>query len=179
MGNMGYPVVTRLGINQFWYSHWYNSYSYNLSLKQVRIVVHLLKVYLSYGVTFLNNIYLHKYFFNFKYKKQSFNNNYKFFRQYFYSNTLLNISHSYYLRYKTSEYFSGKFWIIKYSNWIIICFYCFKPQKQKLVKKNQDKKELYSINSKKSYFSKILKNRFKLIYSFLIKYYKKSSIYSF
>ena len=34
MGNMGYPVITRLGINQFWYKNWYTDSDFMLNFKQ-------------------------------------------------------------------------------------------------------------------------------------------------
>ncbi len=180
---MGYPLLTRLGINQFWYNHWYNDFSYNLNYKQSKIIIELLKIYLNYGLTFFNNLYVHEYFFNKsfkKYRKFNFYKNVKFYRQFFYSNTILGIEHSYYLRYKTGEFFPGKFWFISYSSWIIICFQCFKPQKKKVGINSKHKKEVYSISlNLKSENKNNFKNRFKLLYKYLFQLINKNYIYSF
>jgi hypothetical protein len=177
---MGNPVVTRLGLNQFWYSHWYSKTNYSLFYKQSKLIVQFLKIYLSYGVTFTNNFYLHQYFFNNISKKYSKNNVIKFYRQFFFSNSILGIEHSYFLRYKTDEFFPGKLWFVNYSNWVIIYFQCFKPQKKNLRKKKNFKKEIFSLSTAFTYSSKSsFKKRFTLLYKFLVKSFSNKLIYSF
>jgi len=108
MGNMGYPVITRLGINQFWYKNWYTDSDFMLNFKQDLIFQELLKFYLNYGLTFTSNLFFNPYFFTKSLRNVStdyFSKNLKFYRRFFFSNYTLGIEHSYFLRYKTGEYF--------------------------------------------------------------------------
>ena len=178
---MGYPVITRLGLNQFWYRHWYSDTNFKENLKQDNSFVSLIKFYLNYGLTFSNNVFFHEYFFNKNLKwirLSNINLNNKFFRKFYFSNSLLGIEHSYFLRYKTGEYFPLRIWLIKYSNWIIINFTCFKPVKTKTKTKKLINKEFssvnpaFSINSSKTSFI-----RYKILFIFFKK--KLLSNYNF
>lgn len=183
---MGYPVITRLGLSQFWYRHWYanSNSSYFMNFKQDLIFTHLFKMYLNYGLTFSNTLFMHEHFFNYKYRNIRLNlllKNLRYFRRFYFSNYNLGIEHSYFLRYKTGEYFPLRLWIIKYSNWLIICFNCFKPIKQKFSKKITTKKEFYSISPSLNFNKNNQKfYRFKLIFLYLQKsFFKKSFNYFF
>lgn len=184
MGNMGYPVVTRLGINQFWYKNWYSDTSYMLNFKQDLIFQDLLKLYIDYGLTFTNNIFFNNYFFmssrkNVK-KENFFLKNLKHYRRFFFSNEILGIEHSYFLRYKTGEYFPMRLWLMRYSNWIIIFFNCFKPIKKKPQKNNFVKKEVHAVSPDLAFKNnKHYLKRFTLMYLFLNKTIKKSIHYNF
>lgn len=168
---MGYPVITRLGLNQFWYRHWYSDTKFKENLKQDEIFVTLIKFYLNYGLTFSNNIFFNEYFFNVKLKNLRLANiisNNKFFRKFYFTNNLLGIEHSYFIRYKTGEYFPLKIWIIKYSKWIIINFTCFKPVKKKKKKLKSMSKEFSSVNPNFSSFSKSSNFvRYKILFIYL------------
>lgn len=172
---MGYPVVTRLGLSQFWYKHWYSSSSKNyfFNFKQDLMFSHIFKMYINYGLTFNNSLFFHEFFFNKNSKKIRINilfKNLKYFRRFYFSNDNLGIEHSYFLRYKTGEYFPLRLWILKYSNWIIICFNCFKPLKKKSKVKNIMKSEHYGLSSNLKFNELKLKyNRFKLVFLFVKK----------
>ena len=43
MGNMGYPVITRIWLNQFWYRHWYSDINFKENLKQDNNFISLIK----------------------------------------------------------------------------------------------------------------------------------------
>ena len=110
MGNMGYPVVTRVGLNQFWYKHWYSNSNthYFLNFKQDLAITKLFRMYLQYGLTFSNSIFFHELFYNNRFKSlrtDTVVENLKYFRRFYFSNDNLGIEHSYFLRYKTGEYF--------------------------------------------------------------------------
>ena len=132
---MGHPVITRIGINQFWYRHWYSDSEYSSNLKQDNFFEKLVYVYLRYGLTFQNNPFFHEYW----YRKTNkpvrtllfTQKNLKFFRKFFYENTTLSIEHSFFLRNETAEYFPLRTWIMKYKNWVIICVQWYKPMKGK------------------------------------------------
>jgi len=183
MGNMGYPVITRLGLNQFWYRNWYSDTNFKENLKQDKIFSKLIKFYLNYGLTFLNNIFFNEYFFNKNLKNVRLKNlitNHKFFRKFFFSNSTLGIEHSYFLRYRTGEYFPLKIWIIKYANWLIINFNCYKPLKGRLKSKLKIKKELSCLST--NFFYKSTNPyyiRYKILYIYLKKYFYKHSNYCF
>ena len=105
MGNMGYPVVTRIGINQFWYRHWYSDVNYSSNLKQDNLFDKLIYMYLKYGLTLQNNQFFHEYWYRKTNKplrtKLLNSKNNKFFRRFFYENTTLSIEHSFFLRNET------------------------------------------------------------------------------
>jgi hypothetical protein len=107
MGNMGYPVVTRIGINQFWYHHWYSDVNYSSNLKQDNLFDKLVYMYLRYGLTLQNNPFFHEYWYRKTNKplrtKLLNSKNNKFFRRFFYENTTLSIEHSFFLRNETGE----------------------------------------------------------------------------
>lgn len=170
---MGYPVITRLGINQFWYRHWYSLKSFQQNSKQDRLFISLLKLYINYGLSFNSFIFFNPYFFNknfYNYTNNPTNINLKFFRRYYFSNEPLGIEHSYFLRYKTGEYFPIRLWLIRYSNWVILFFNCFRPVKSKSTSSLEKKKELHAINSGANYNSIFFKvKRFTLIYLFITK----------
>lgn len=167
---MGYPVVTRLGLNQFWYRHWYSDLNFKENIKQDKNFISLVKFYLNYGLTFSNNIFFNEYFFtkNLKWIRLSnVSSNNKFFRKFFFSNDLLGIEHSYFLRYKTGEYFPLRIWLLKYDNWIIINFSCFKPIKHKSKLRKLNKREFSSVNPNfYNKFSVINFIRYKILFIF-------------
>ena len=183
---MGYPVITRIGLNQFWYKHWYSdsNKNYFFNFKQDLMFTKLFKMYLQYGLTFSNSFFFHELFFSRKSKTlrlSIISKNLKYFRRFYFSNYNLGIEHSYFLRYKTGEYFPLRLWIIKYSNWVIICFNCFKPIKKKSRRKSLSKKEFYTLSPSLTFSRSSHKyNRFKLVYLFLKKeLFKKELNYSF
>ena len=133
---MSNPVSTRLGVNQFWYKHWYSDSDKALSAKQDTLFDTLITLYLQYGLTFQSNPFMHEYW----YRKQSkairvvnqSRSNARFFRRFFYTNDTLAIEHSYLIRHKTPEYFPMRMWTFRYDNWVIISIHWFKPLKTKL-----------------------------------------------
>lgn len=180
---MGYPVLTRIGLNQFWYKNWYSDVNFKSNFKQDKIFTKLLKFYLNYGLMFTNNIFFNEYFFNKNLKSVRLGNlisNKKFFRRFFFSNDILNIEHSYFMRYKTGEYFPFRVWIIKYSNWIVLNFSCYKPVKGKNKNKIGLKKELSSINpalATNNIRPKLI--RYSLLFIFFKKYFYRNYNYCF
>jgi len=174
LGNMGYPVITRLGISQFWYSHWYadtrNNYLRNFENSQ--IFIKLLKLYLKYGLLFSNPIFFHEHFFQ-RYSKSTRSaisiRNLRYYRKFYFSNYNLSIEHSYLLRYRTGEYFPLRLWLIKYSNWFVLCFNAFKPIKRKANFKVKLKSEYYATATSLEINRDAIKfNRFKLLYLYLV-----------
>jgi hypothetical protein len=180
---MGYPVITRLGISQFWYKNWYTDSNYMLSSKQDALFQILLKSYLSYGLTFPSNIFFNTYFFSKSirhFKENFFLKNLKFYRRFFFSNVTLGIEHSYFLRYRTGEYFPLRLWMLRYSKWIIIFFNCFKPIKKKPKKRYRVIKEAHAVSTDLRYTHLNSRfNRFKLVYIFLKQQYFKNNRYEF
>ena len=58
---MGNPVITRLGIQQFWYNHWYSDKHLSSNLHQDKIFEDLLSMYLTYGLNVKENLFIHEY----------------------------------------------------------------------------------------------------------------------
>jgi len=135
MGNMGYPVITRLGKNQFWYKHWYSDKAYASNIQQSDLIEKLIVFYLKHGLTYTSNFFIHEYW----YKNTKTNVRTEvieeqlklYFRRYFYAHSVLSIEHNYLLRHKTQEYFPMRTWVLKYNNWVIFSVQWFKPVKTK------------------------------------------------
>ena len=132
---MGNPVSTRLGVNQFWYKHWYSDSSTALELKQDDALEKLITFYLEYGLSFKTNPLLHEYWYRKNMKSVRVHmqdrSNSRFFRRFFYTNDALGIEHSYLIRNKTPEYFPMRTWVLKYAGWVIFSVQWFKPLKVK------------------------------------------------
>lgn len=183
---MGYPVITRLGLNQFWYKHWYSDVSTNyfLNFKQDLMFTQLFKTYLNYGLSFRSSLFFHEFFFSKNYKEIRLRllfKNLKYFRRFYFSHDKLGIEHSYFLRYRTGEYFPLRLWVLKYSNWVLLCFSCFKPIKKKLKKLKKLKDESYALSVNLQFSrSNIKYNRYKLIFLFFKSFaFFKNNKYSF
>lgn len=170
---MGYPVLTRLGLSQFWYKHWYTDLQFQEFVLQDKLFSNFLKFYLNYGLDYKNNIFFNEYFFNKYYKNYKYKFkilNLKFFRKFYFSNTILGIEHSYLTRLKTGEYFPLRLWCIKYSSWIILSFHCFKPVKVRARARNKISKEVHSISPSLSFSDINIKYiRYKLLFLFFKK----------
>lgn len=145
---MGNPVITRLGINQFWYRHWYTDTKYHNTIKEDTTITTLVSFYLNHGVIFKSNPFLHEYWY--KQKQKSLHkkiriinqdiNNLQSFERFFYTNDRLGIEHSYLIRHRTGEYFPMRIWLMRYGNWLFLSVHWFKPLKTKknlLKKKNK------------------------------------------
>lgn len=181
---MGYPVVTRLGINQFWIKHWYAENNTPENIQHDKIFEKLLLLYINYGLSTPQNIFFHDYFFSKLYYRFKFNNlerQSKYFRSFFYSNTVLTIEHSYLIRNRASEYFPMRLWHLKYNSWVLLAFNCFRPLKQKqrtrlLTKKKGVSAFAASLTRSRHY---TFLNRFKLLYLYMRKHAKNSLSYNF
>lgn len=133
---MSNPTINRLGINQFWYKHWYSDTFYRSQLHQDFVSEKLLKFTLNAGTTYQSNPFVHEYWYKPSFKKQRLNvksNNSKYFRRFYYSHSMLGIEHSYLIRNVNIETFPMRIWIFRFSNWLIFSFQMFKPLKGKNV----------------------------------------------
>ena len=177
---MGYPIITRLGINQFWYNYWYRDKSFSLEINNDISFEVLLNTYLQYGLAFQNNIFLHEYWYSKAYKKFRINKVRKmdtvFYKRFYYTNEILNIEHSLNYRCSTAEYFPMRLWILKYDNWVILSVKWYKPLKIKSHPKRYDKGSGYIGSVTYSNFVNFT-NRIKLVYMyfyfFFVNKYKK------
>ena len=137
---MSNPIITRLGLTQFWYNYWYSDTNYNLNIKQDRLFTYLLQIYFNYGLNQQQNYFLHEYWYRNKWftkkkilKAKKINYYYTnniFFRCKLFEDKITSIKHNYILRNMTAEYFTLKLWVFKYNNWIIYIINWFKPQKK-------------------------------------------------
>jgi hypothetical protein len=177
---MGYPVITRLGINQFWYNHWYSDTMFFLNSKQDKSLLKLFKIYLNYGITFPTSLFFHEFYFRNSYghvRKSFIFKNWKFFRKVYFSCSSLEIEHSYFLRKKSGEFFPLRFWLLRYSKWVILIFSCFKPLKFKNTKSTYSsiKKETHSLSPRLN--TPVSISRLKILLTYIK--YKLSFNYSF
>ena len=143
---MGNPVITRLGINQFWYKHWYADNFYSQTLQEDALLTTLVPFYLNHAAAFKTNPFLHEYWYKNTFKSMRIERhqyrNLQNFRKYSYTNTRLGIEHSYLIRYKTGEYFPMRLWVMRYSGWVFLSVSWFKPIKSKRSQTISSKKKL-------------------------------------
>lgn len=131
---MSNPVITRLGVNQFWYNHWLSPSNYAGETTQDNLHHEFIKNYINYASNFNTNIFVHEYWYGKKLKKirtYTVVRNSRYFRRQYYSNNTVGIEHSYLIRYTTQEYFPLRLWMLKYNNWLVISMQWFKPDKTK------------------------------------------------
>lgn len=163
---MGNPVITRLGLNQFWYKHWYSDTLRNLNTRQDYTLETIVSIYLSYGLSFHNNIFFNEYWY--KPTHQPIRTKFRsyevgtFFRRSYFRNEALTIEHTYLLRNSTVEYFPMRSWIMRYDNWLVFSVQWFKPAK---IKKSRNSRVLHVGGLWKT--TSPLSNRLKLYLLFL------------
>jgi len=132
---MGNPIITRLGIQQFWYHHWYSDKNVSSNLQHDYLFEKLLFIYLKYGLKTQDNFFAHQYWYTSRLNiKLNSLQNLKhlktiFYRKYYYLNDVVGIEHSFLMRNTTPEYFPLKLWVFKFNNWIILSIVWFKPLK--------------------------------------------------
>lgn len=170
---MGNPSITRLGVQQFWYNHWYSDKFFSKNLQQDKLFENLIHLYLTYGLNLKENIFLHEYWYNHnktiksKRLNYSYSTNKIFYRRYFYSNKIVGIEHNFLLRNNSSEFFPLKLWLFKYNNWIICNLNWFKPIKGKhTIAANIDSASAANVLHKPSSYT-YKKTRLKLLVLYL------------
>jgi len=178
MGNMGNPIITRLGRKQLWYRKWYTDKNYKSVMKITNTFENVLNLYLVYGLLFKNSIFYNDYWYKNQYLKTNFFSQKvkqlnTYFRRYFYFHKKLTIEHNYLIRQSTPEFFPMRLYTLKYLNWFIISIQWFKPSKLKplhlLQNPNYTKNTLISKNS--TFSNK--NQRLKLVFMYLRNYIKK------
>lgn len=132
---MGFPVITRLGVHQFWFNHWVNDFSYSQYFKQNKSLKLFGTLYLRYGLLYRNDIFVNRYFFSkptkqfsefmIKKKKKIY------LRKKLYENHRFNVIMYYDDRLQLTEYFPMKTWLFRFNNWMVIMMHWFKPFKGK------------------------------------------------
>ena len=132
IGNMGNPVITRLGRSQMWYRKWYTDFKYSSNVKLLKTFNDIVKAYFTYGLFFNTNTFINTFWYkNIPHAQTKISQTNLYFRRYFYAHHKLTIEHTYLIRNTTSEYFSLRIYILKYSNWLILSVQWFKPVKHK------------------------------------------------
>lgn len=135
MGNISSPVITRLGIKQFWYKHFYADTNQTRirNLKSNKLIITLMHIYLSYGIFFHKNFFISNFWFKSSYKSSKLKSlQHNYFRRYHYNNNALDFEYNYRLRNHSGEYFPLKVWVLKYKSWVVFSVNWFKPIKKKL-----------------------------------------------
>lgn len=173
---MGFPVLTRLGINQFWYNYWYADKNYAANVQKTLNLKTLIELFLSYGLQYTSNPFIHEYWYSPKmslsrtnvldYQKKTY------FRRLYYTHDILTIEHNYLLREQTPEYFPMRIWTLKYRSWLVFSVQWFKPAKQKIQTKYQRTPSLVSSFWVNKRGTKSTTRRIKLAYFLSIKHIK-------
>lgn len=183
---MSNPNINRWGLNLFWNRLWYKDKNYALALHQDNIFAKLIIIYLNYGILYPTNIFAHKFwYFNkfFKTKNHFIEHNTKYYRLMSFKNLTMGINELYSVRVKTKNLYTGRVWLFRYQNWLIINFYCFQPIKKKPMKKstNISKKKTLDFYFTENGADNILIKRLKfiLIYIWSVNYNANTTYYNF
>lgn len=128
-------------------------------------------MYLNYGLTFSSPVFFHEIFFGNSLaplRKLTAIKNLKHYRRFYFTVDKLSIEHSYYLRYRTGEYFPLRLWVMTWSKWFIISFSFFKPIKSRSKKRLIQPSDRFAVSPNLSQSINNLNiKRFKLIFLFL------------
>ena len=178
---MTHPVVTRLGIKQFWHNHWYTDTTRAATLQQDKTLKLLINIYLNYGLTTQSSPFIHEYWYKPSYirlRLQEATDYNKSFRRFYYTNDTLGIEHSYLIRNKTPEYFPLKVWLFRYQNWFIVSVKWFKPLKTKK-KRYQGLGPSYITGTTRTFRQNPLTRRLKLLSILTHSRYKLETLNSY
>ena len=128
MGNIGNPVVNRLGINVFWQKYWFSENLYSTKVHQNRLILLLIQIYLKYGLQFSKNIFQNFYWFNQSYKNT---NKLNYYRWSNFFNDLSQTETKHRFRLKSGLFYKTKINLLIYNKWLIIVIQWFEPDKKK------------------------------------------------
>jgi hypothetical protein len=147
IGNTSNPVINRTGIVQPWATNYANSKSLSSKVKWVSLVAKLLSNYMSYGVNYNSNIFIHEYWYK---KHKNFRSlpsriYMQYFKRFFYTNNILSIEHSFLIRKKTKEFFYFRPWVLIHNNWFIFIVCWYKPPKPYVTSQQTTKKSALNI----------------------------------
>ena len=127
---MSNPSINRWGTSQIWYNFWYSDVSYSRLVSQDRIFTELVNVYIEYGLNSTRSFFTNWYWFSHsKPELKSYYNTY-FWRYMSHKIQLGKKNHL--MRYKLDDVFNMRTWVLRYSDWIIINLYWFRPHKKKI-----------------------------------------------
>ena len=147
IGNLSHPSINKWGINLFWYNLWYTDKNYSFWLHQDKLFTTFFYTYVNYGLLYPASFLTHKYWQNTTdeiNKKINNNNtpqtyqqrhNSKYFRAARYRDPLTKVYEFYTARAVVSHTYVSKVWLLRYGNWFILNFYCFRPREISLVQK--------------------------------------------
>lgn len=147
---MSHPSINRWGLNLFWYNLWYTDKHYSFWLHQDKLFTMFFSTYVNYGLMYPFNPLLHKYW----YSKNIFlgpsyenTHNTKYFRTGSFKDTRVNAATLYVTRSNVQHMYVSKVWLLRYGNWFILNFYCFRPRESTLVVRLKSKKKKKYITS--------------------------------
>ena len=131
IGNTSNPVINRIGVVQPWAHNYVPSKNLKAKIRWVKSALKALGDYISYGVNFQSNIFIHEYWYK-KHKQVRtlpVRTYMQYYKRFYYSNNTLSIEHSFLIRKQTKEFFCFRPWVLLYNNWFIIIICWYKPPK--------------------------------------------------
>lgn len=132
LGNMSNPCTNRWGLNSYWYHYWYSDSFYAENSLQDSLFLHLLQVYLKYGLNTPSTVFWSWYW----YKDESSSTLQRpsvsqYYRWITLNNHTLRSVNTYRLRRENSEVFQSKVTVLKFNAWVVINCYWFQPDKKR------------------------------------------------
>lgn len=140
---MSNPCINRWGLTSFWQHFWYSDSRYALQLKQDKIFIELLKIYLAYGSEAPHTLFWNNYW----YKTNPSPIDRKLSIRYRWSTVYDESSESYItyrLRLEGEEFFQTRITILRLESWLLINLYWFQPDKRRKKRLSRTKPVVYT-----------------------------------
>lgn len=156
---MSNPCINRWGLNSFWQHYWYSDSKYALNLRQDKIFIELVQVYLTYGSNVPSTLFWNSYWYKTNPAPRSsvLRNYYRWSTVY---NETLDSLNTYRLRLDGDEFFQTRVSILRFDSWILLNLYWFQPDKRRKKRLSRTRPEVHteavnSLRTSPSSFRKI------------------------
>ena len=126
IGNIGNPIVNRLGRNVFWQHFWYSKLKYNENPHRINLILKLLFLYLKFGLNLTKNIFFSTQWFLPSEKNK---NTQHYYRWSFFYNNLSGGYTRHRFRIQSDTVYKTRASVLMYNNWLVVIIQWFEPDK--------------------------------------------------
>lgn len=141
MGNIGNPVINRLGKNVFWYNFWFSKYNYAHNTQKNTLFLLLLQIYLKYGIATPTNVYKTAYWFN---RSEPTGSNSSYYRWSLFFNELNKTQTRHRFRITAGLFYKTRLVLLKYGGWILVLTQWFEPDRRRRDRLTRSKQKNFS-----------------------------------
>ena len=143
---MNNPLISRWGSNVYWRALWYSDKHYALNLQQDLSTSVLVQRFLAVGLEPFRNPFLSP-LWHVTTKRELSTQHNAFYRKYyrFFSrwNSVTEEIVDYTLRREQQDFFSMRFWIVKFQKYLVLNLYWFQPLKKKYKRRRRMKNRFF------------------------------------